>query len=295
MKIDLHQLRPAELEDRALFAKVLAENPTPSCECAFANLILWRDVYGEKFLEVDGRLAVIETATGLLHFPLGKFLSPEELGELRDALVAAGLSDGRIYDVPDAYLAAFPDAEKRFQVEFDEGAFDYLYDLDRLIEMGGPLLRKKRNLVRQFETLYPDWRIEEITGDNLEVALNLAFELNRRLAHADFLDEENVSMAALRRFFVPLGMGGVLLYANGSPAGFSIYSGVDGETADIHFEKADHTVKGAPQILIRELARRLKQGNFVRMNREQDMGEENLRHAKRSLDPAFLYRRAMLS
>ncbi len=295
MKIDLHQLRPAELEDRALFTRILAERPTPSCECAFANLIMWRDVYGEKFLEVDGRLAVVETATGLLHFPLGRFLRPEELGELRDTLLAADLTDGRIYDVPAEYLEAFPQAGERFQVEFDEGAFDYLYDIGHLIEMDGPLLRKKRNLIRQFEALYPGWRVEEITGDNLEIALELAFELNRRLTPSAFLAEENESMATLRRFFVPLGMGGVLLYAGDRPAGFSIYSGVDGETADIHFEKADHTVKGAPQLLVRELARALKAKHFVRMNREQDMGEENLRHAKRSLDPAFLYRRAMLS
>ena len=65
-------------------------------------------------------------------------------------------------------------------------------------------------------------------------------------------------------------------------------------TWDIHFEKADHTIKGAPQALTAELAKRLLARGGRLMNREQDMGEPGLRQAKRSLDPCGFVRRVFL-
>ena len=65
------------------------------------------------------------------------------------------------------------------------------------------------------------------------------------------------------------------------------------DTVDIHFEKADHAIKGISQTLTWQLAIALR-GKAKFMNREQDMNEENLRHAKRSLDPERFFKRYFL-
>ena len=62
---------------------------------------------------------------------------------------------------------------------------------------------------------------------------------------------------------------------------------------ECRFEKADHAVKGASQTLTWQLAIALR-GKAKFMNREQDMNEESLRHAKRSLDPERFFKRYFL-
>jgi len=52
----------------------------------------------------------------------------------------------------------------------------------------------------------------------------------------------------------------------------------------VHFEKFDRRFKGASQMINRETAR-LVRPRFAWINREQDMGDEGLRQAKRSYGP----------
>ncbi len=288
-------LRPVACADRALFQKALAERETCSCECAFANLILWQKPYDEVFFEHAGRLVVVERATRLMHFPIGRTLPPQELAALAGELQRNGLGNGTIYDVPEEYWTGQSvECAKWFDVEIDEDAFDYLYELEHLATLSGPLLRKKRNLIRQFERNVPDATFADIGPGNLETALTLARTLNQKLQACTFLEEEDVALAAVRESFPALEMGGLLLFAGGQPVGFSLYSRINADTWDIHFEKADHTIKGAPQALTAELAKRLLARGGRLMNREQDMGEPGLRQAKRSLDPCGFVRRVFL-
>ncbi len=291
---DLH-LRPVACGDRVLFQKALAGRETSSCECAFANLVLWQKPYDEVFFEHAGRLVVVERATRLMHFPIGPYFAPWDLAALAKELQQCGLCDGGIYDVPEEYWTEQnADCSKVFDMQIDEGAFDYLYDLEQLATLTGPLLRKKRNLVRQFERNTPDAVFAEIGPENLDTALELARALNRKLHACAFLEEEDAALEAVRAHFSALEMGGLLLFAGGKPVGFSLYSRLNADTWDIHFEKADHTVKGAPQALTAELAKRLLTRGGRLMNREQDMGEPGLRQAKRSLDPCGFVRRVFL-
>lgn len=104
MKIDLKSLRPVALADRTLFESKLAEQPSQSCECSFANLFMYQQPYGIDFVEADGRLIVYEHASRTIHYPIGRWTPPEELRAVSDAFVAAGLTDGGIYDVPEEFL-----------------------------------------------------------------------------------------------------------------------------------------------------------------------------------------------
>ena len=295
MDLKRSNLRPVEWSDRAFLHEALKRHCTPqSCECAEANLFLWRDEYGEEFIDADGRFWVIETRGGLPHFPIGEAFAPAELAELARAAQAWGFRP-EFYDVPTAY-AARPDVERYFTVVHDDGADDYLYDLEQQAALAGPLLRKKRNLVRQFERAFPDARFDVVAEPDVPEVVQLATALNRKLHQCDFLGEEEGALAAVSKYFAPLGMGGVVLrLGDGTPVGFSLFSRMaDGVTFDIHFEKADHSVKGAPQTLTAKLAAHLVSLGGKSMNREQDMGEPGLRQAKRSLDPCGMVERVRL-
>ena len=155
-------------------------------------------------------------------------------------------------------------------------------------------LRKKHNLVKQFQANWPYAEVRAITKEELPVVAKLATELNSRMVQCQFLDEEALALDRAWKNWEELSLGGIVLYAEpGYPAGFSVYGQLPSDTVDIHFEKADHSVKGASQTLTWQLAIALR-GKAKFMNREQDLNEENLRHAKRSLDPERFFKRYFL-
>ena len=84
-------------------------------------------------------------------------------------------------------------------------------------------------------------------------------------------------------------IGGVL-YAEARPVAFSIGERISPDTVDIHFEKALPGVPGAYPMVAREFARMVKgvlpEVKFL--NREEDMGLENLRKAKEEWYPLYL-------
>ena len=294
MSFDFSQLRPFTEDDRSFFTTLAEKTGLPDCEIAFANLLMWQGVYDEAFIVTDGRAVVVERCNGLLHFPIGEMPDPAYLRALSAAARAAGFR-GDYYDAPPELLEQYPEIAEFYGIEAEEDAFDYLYDLEQLETLSGPLLRKKRNLVRQFERLVPDFQVIPITPENLDLVVKFAKDLNARLHPAEFLKEENAAMETMAQFFVPAALGGILLTdGNGTPLGFSVWSPIGRGVWDIHFEKADHAVKGAPQMLVVQAAAALRKLGGSRMNREQDMGEPGLRQAKRSLDPCGMYRRIYL-
>ena len=294
MKIDLSKLRPVELSDRSLFDSRLAAMGSQSCECSFPNIFMYQEPYGVEFVEVAKRLVVYERVSRTIHYPIGEWTNPAALRKISDAFVEAGLTDGGIYDVPEEFLDKHADCDKFFEIEYDEGAIDYLFSIEKIATFTGPKLRKKHNLVKQFQANWPYAEVRPITKDDLPVAAKLAAELNSRMVQCQFLDEEALALNRAWKYFDELSLGGIILFAEpGYPAGVSIYSFLPSDTVDIHFEKADHSVKGASQTLTWQLAIALR-GKAKFMNREQDMNEENLRHAKRSLDPERFFKRYFL-
>ena len=295
MKISLDSLRPVEISDRIRFNAELDKMASQSCEACFPNIFMYREPYGIEFADIAGRLVVFERATRTIHYPLGDKTDPELLYNISKAFADAGLTDGGIYDVPESFLDDYPDCDRFFELEYDEGAIDYLFSVEKIATFTGPKLRKKHHLVKQFQANWPYAEVRKITAENIHVAAKLASDLNSRLEQCEFLDEEALALKSAWEHFDELGLSGILLYAEpGYPAGLSVYSVLpESETVDIHFEKADHAVKGASQTLTWQLAIALR-GKAKFMNREQDMNEETLRHAKRSLDPERFFKRYFL-
>ena len=293
-KIDLSSLRPVEISDRARFDRVLEIMGSQSCEACFPNIFMYRKPYGIEFIEIEGRLVVYERQTRIIHYPLGEQTPPQLLHDISEAFMEAGLTDGGIYDVPEDFLDAYPDCDSLFDLEYDEGTIDYLFSVEKIATFNGSKLRKKHNLVKQFQANWPYAEVQKITKENIAIAAKLARDLNSRLEWCEFLEEESQALESAWEHFEALGLQGIILFAESDyPAGLSVFSNLPSDTVDVHFEKADHAVKGASQTLTWQLAIALR-GKAKFMNREQDMNEESLRHAKRSLDPERFFKRYFL-
>ena len=294
MKIDLSGLRPVALKDRTLFEKHLGVMQSPSSECCFANLFIYRDFYGYEFADFGDRLVVYERDARQIHYPIGKWTTPAELRKINRAFIDAGLTDGAVYDVPEEFLDRHADCDAHFDIEYDEGAIDYLFSIDKIATCAGPKLRKKYNLVKQFQANWPYSELHRIDKHEIATARKLVRDLNSHLVQCQFIDEETTAVLSALDHFDALKLGGLILYAEKDyPAGISIYSILPSDTVDVLFEKADRSVKGATQTLTRMVALELH-GKARFLNCEQDYNDEEMRHAKRSLDPERFYKRYTL-
>ncbi|MGE4300961.1 MAG: phosphatidylglycerol lysyltransferase domain-containing protein [Victivallaceae bacterium] len=282
-------LKPIELTDAAPFNRYLERMDSVSCEMSFANLFLWSPQSLTHFEARSGRLFARAEAEDedYWFFPIGEFLPPAELARL----------GGVIYDVPPEYLELHPEISEYFRIETPSDAADYIYDLRKLAECSGPRLRKKRNLIRQFETAFPDRELRPLEPRDLpELAAFAADSFASERQTSSLAKEVRMWPNVLAHLFASeLRLGSLQLRVNGRLAGFAIYSPLGRGCYDIHFEKVDHSLKGAPQFLVRELALALLELGGKLMNREQDLGLEGLRRAKESLDPLYLYRRSILT
>ena len=162
--------------------------------------------------------------------------------------------------------------------------------------VAGKKLQAKRNHINRFVERYPDWRVEEITFDNLAECAQLDLEWNRRYRSLHESSAETEAQARLderhamsRAFacFQELGLFGLLLRAEGEVLAFTIGSLINPETVDVHFEKAYGEIQGAYPLINREFARwiQLHRPGVVWLNREDDMGLEGLRRSKESYYP----------
>ena len=95
------------------------------------------------------------------------------------------------------------------------------------------------------------------------------------------------------RFLAQLEMQLQVLRADGKIIGFTVGEMCNGDTFNVHFEKAEISIQGAYPMVCREFAKMLmaRHPGLVYINREDDMGIEALRQSKMSYRPEFLLRK----
>ena len=68
----------------------------------------------------------------------------------------------------------------RFAFAADRDGYDYLYEIDRLADLGGKKLHAKRNHINRFVENNPSWVYEPITPESLSECLEMDREWYRR-------------------------------------------------------------------------------------------------------------------
>ena len=282
-----------ELEDAALLENALIASEPKTCESNFLNLYVWQNLYETKYQIWNGRPYAYLLKEDELLFP-GGTPEPKELAEVSRVVREHG-KNGIFYQTPAEYLAARPDYTEYFRIEqINEDFGEYLYRIEDLVELRGQKLHKKKNLISQFERLYPDHRILPFSQTMIPECRALAERWMRQKIEAfpDEREELEEEHDALERAFNAAGaisMTGCCIEVGSSLAAFSICSRISSEMFTVHFEKNDPAFKGSGQMVNRETARMLlKEGTLI--NREQDLGVEGLRHAKSSYAPIELLR-----
>ena len=284
--IDFHRI---QIENKADYEKILLSVPTRGCEYSFANLYLWGR---QQIAFLHGCVAFFAHYSGCSVYPY-----PIGTGDRR-AVLELILEDAEQRGIPCRICCLSPaDREEleqwfpgRFLFRTSRDSFDYVYDVNDLADLRGRKFQRKRNHVNRFRAIHPDFSVEPITGENLELAQALTQQWFKDRLERDPEGNYLLEQVALDRTFSrykDLGMEGLLLNCGGKVVAMTMGSRLSQDTMDIHFEKALEDVDGAYAAINCEFARhlRLVHPEILFLDREDDLGLEGLRKAKLSYNP----------
>lgn len=179
---------------------------------------------------------------------------------------------------------AFPE-EMVFEHERDED--EYVYEKEKLINLSGRALHKKKNHLNYFLKNY-EYEVRPVTKELLPklFALSDAVEGDheRTEEQKNSMEAEKRAIAEFAEHLDDPDVYSAAIFMDGHLRAFAMGERLSDDTAVEHFEKADINYRGLYQVICREFCRSLPE-EIVYVNREEDMGLENLRHAKEALKP----------
>lgn len=286
------QFRKLTISDRDWTQPFIEAEDSRSADYNFGNIYMWDGAYRQRLAALEGRLLTKLRYEDMpfFAFPIGSGSVKPAIDALTEFAAHRGypLAIRGITEPHRALLeAAYPG---RFRFTEDRDCFDYVYSIEKLATFSGKKLHGKRNFCNRFEKEH-SWEFKRLTPQLMPWCMGMLGEWHGDYGSTpDGLDDEH---AAIVRGFMrwrELGLEGGALFAEGKLVGFTVGEVTSSDTFDVHFEKAFASIPGAYPMVCREFARQIMADhpNIVYLNREDDMGHENLRSAKLEYYPEFL-------
>ena len=288
MKDLFHRISTADRERLEAFFETRG---TRLCNDSAGAALLWSPYYEDAVCELDGTLLLRETFPGIGTV----YLAPDADNDAAYAFLEreAAQRNERLLFFPvtaaeaESLAARYPAAEITPMRDW----YDYLYNASDMAGFPGKHFHGQRSHVNKFDRLYPDWRFEAITAENLP-DVRAYFEDHavrfRKDESETALAEEGCVRDFLEHYFA---YGGAqksgVLYVGGQVIGFSCGE-VVGDTLIIHIEKADTAFDGAYQKLVCEYAKMYVTERVRYINREEDLGDPGMRQSKEQYHPVAL-------
>ena len=276
------------LTDASWMVPILRAADNKACEYSFTTIFMWRKYYENQVAHCGEHLFLKPG-----HGPASTYMMPVG-GDLREG-VSILLEHCRAEGYPlRLFGAEAPDTERlsdwfpgRFACAPSPGDADYIYNQADLALLAGKKYHGKRNHLKKL--LDGEYSYEPLTEKDFDDCITYAVgTYNRSDAYDDRSKVcEQFAINTYFENFHALGLSGGVLRVGGNVAAFTIGERINSDTLGVHIEKAEASVEGAYPAINYLFARSASEG-FSYINREEDLGIEGLRKAKRSYHPAFM-------
>ncbi len=285
--------RNIELEDRDnINSKLQTQNYRASDLC-FTNLYAWGKKFNTQFAVKDDWLFIrFKDNNGR-----NSYLKPIGTGDIKEGIEII-LEDHKQFDtvfqirgmtkqMVDEVEKAFPD---KFDFTLNRSVSDYIYTTEKLIELKGKKLQSKRNHINRFKR-ENEWKYKSLTNnpelvDECKIMLDKWMAMNIEEKDPSLIYDDFATTIMLENFDY-LNLRGGLICVDNEIVAFSIGEPLTEDTIVVHVEKAFTSIHGAYTIINQKFAAHETEG-YTYINREEDMGVENLRRAKLSYQPDIL-------
>lgn len=279
------EFKKLTIEDKKWVEPLLALSDYRGCEYNFTNNYVWQDIYEITAARYQDFYITLHKS-GFV-FPAGKGDTAKMLSELK--------AYSKAHNIPFRFTSMDKSAKEylennfpgKFSFDTNPDLYDYVYLSESLATLSGKKLHSKRNYINRFKLL--DYTYEDITPDNIQQCFDMSREwCKRNMCEQD--DEKAEEMCAVNKgleHFFELGLCGILLKVEDKVQAFCYGEKQSSDTYVTHVEKAFTDYDGAYPMINYLFANKIK-NDCLYINREEDMGEENLRKAKRSYKPIMM-------
>lgn len=285
-------LTPASISEIKPF---LDDAPSRSCDFTVGGLLLWAPYFNYTYAVIDGMLIVkgvseIDRLTTAYLPPIGAGPIDSSLEVIKEMSEREGVSP-LLTAVPEELLPVVMRAGAT-SVEELRGFDDYLYRAPVLAALTGRKMAKKRNHVNRFLIDNPDCAVEELTLDNVDEVMDFYETMPVKFGDPGSLYDRLMTRGVLRHWGEYPFVGTLVRTRRHGVVAFSVAE-VKGDTVHVHIEKSDHNVPGAGEAINKFGIERIMSLNegVEWVNRQDDAGDEGLRRAKLSYNPAMLLRK----
>ncbi|WP_298648658.1 phosphatidylglycerol lysyltransferase domain-containing protein [uncultured Proteiniphilum sp.] len=282
-----------ELKDRDVINPYLRHQNYRASDLCFTNLYCWGRKFDTQFAVTDNWLFIrFKDNSGR-----NSYLKPVGTGDLKGAidLIQEDHSSfsspfqlrGLTREMMEEIETAMPG---QFDYKLNRSVSDYIYTTEKLIYLKGKKLQSKRNHINRFKR-ENDWKYYSLTGNRVLVEecknmLDKWMKVNKEEKDTSLVYDDYATTLMLDNFEY-LNLKGGLVCVDNEIAAFTIGEPLTEDTLVVHVEKAFTSIHGAYAIINQQFIENEASG-FLYVNREEDMGIDNLRQAKLSYHPDIL-------
>lgn len=284
------EFRKVDLSDISWIKTRLSAKKEIGCEYSFGNIFSYDKKVNVTVADVEECLVIRTNYGGAISYlyPIGQGDEKKALLEIeKDALerqikcsvIAMNNNDKEVFK------ETFGD---KYTVYEARDTFDYVYNSEDLISLRGKKYQPKRNHISFFKK-NNDWSYETITEENIPECIEMSKQwLEGSTENREDLMSELEIIEFVFAHYNELGYVGGLIRVDGRVIAYTMGEALNEETFCVHFEKAFSDIRGAYPIINQQFVEN-ELSSYKYINREDDVGLENLRKAKYSYHPAFLF------
>ena len=267
---------------------------THSCDYTPGNLVMWAEyMHYEYAVESDTlfirSLSELDLTTPAFLPPIGSLPLKESIALLQE-YCHHNNCPLHITAVPEEMAREMATLLPSHNVKELDGWADYIHSAEDIATLQGKALNKRRNRKKKFLADYPHYTYKRCTTDDIPAVVE--FLLGKGGDEAIMrCYEVHQSIATVRNLPIypqPAGIikidDKVVAFTLGEAWGDMLY---------IHIEKADREYAGLGETLTSEFAADIisEMPQITLINREEDLGNEGLRQAKRAYNPIAMLNR----
>lgn len=278
------------IEDKLWIRQRIASRELPTCEYTFGNIFAYSRMLDVKVADYEGFLLTkdYDKAFVTYCYPVGQ----GDIKKALDFIVRDGIKTGNeflIFGLDDNDVRTLNELfPGKFRIEITRDTFDYIYNCEELKNLKGRKYQAKRNHISYFKKNF-NWTYEKIDEHNISEC----FEMSKQWlenTESDYKEDLEDELGIIRLFFEnfnSLDCVGGLIRIDGKVVAYTFGEKVNDDIFCVHIEKAFSDIRGAyPMINQQFVLNELSDYRFI--DREEDLGIENLRKAKLSYYPEIL-------
>ena len=265
-----------------------------TCDFTVGGLLMWTDYFNYTYAIYNDTLYIKgvtedDVTRPAFSLPVGRTPLQESIALLKDYCRDNGCMPLVFSAVPEMYVEPLRLLGATAVTQLDDWG-DYLYDAEALATLSGKKLGKKRNHVNRFMAENPGYTFEPLTPDKVGDVMRFFHDTHLPLSKPAIADVEREQVISVLENLDRYPFEGAVLSTPAHGIVAFTLGEVIGDTLYVHIEKMNHEVNGAGET-VNKLFAELMTGHHPEVryiNREEDVGDPGLRHAKESYHPAAI-------